>query len=657
MTTNKRILIILLLITLFIPISFAIPIYVKPIVNGNIATNTDFNYVFNFTNNYACTDVILSNKSIITTDGTGVGFIDINITYLTTVPKYICEYRQGVLRKVHNNPTVIFNKILVNGDIVYSGTLLGTSPAKINQTNITNEAYFNSVRNCYTKTLNNGKLNCSQAPRNGTAGMNGSQGIQGIQGLTGLAGRNGTAGINGSKGQAGQNGTNGLQNATLYLVKTNQQYNETASITIVNARWLVGNTTSTNKFIALFTGNTTIWNKINALITSNATVNARYLSSNTTLTGKINAVNASSLSVSVLTSLRVANASLRVSNATQALQIDSLLSSNTSQTNQLIALRASNDSQALELAGLRASNLTSAKNVTSYLVKTSFNLYGRNRTTISCSNITGGSDADYCADATGTSSQALNNSFKSSNVTLTNKIIALTSSNTTQATVIATKLDVSTFNINMSLKAHNGTCAAGTVMQNATPTGVQCVTPPAGAELDAVALARIGVVNTTFIRSNSSMTLKMIAMFSSNSSQALRIQSLFSSNTSIWNKLNALITNNATVNARWSASNASQALSIAGLLSSNLTALKTTTSFTGGDISSGTYNSLVFKNNAMLLSAQNVSAGTFGTGNFIFTGVTQLENITFEKDTTNHRMYDNTTCIIIMGDTSTLRIC
>ena len=40
-----------------------------------------------------------------------------------------------------------------------------------------------------------------------------------------------------------------------------------------------------------------------------------------------------------------------------------------------------------------------------------------------------------------------------------------------------------------------------------------------------------------------------------------------------------------------------------------------------------------------------------------FTGEIQVKNITFEEDTTNHKIWDNTTCVIIRGDTSQLEIC
>jgi len=57
------------------------------------------------------------------------------------------------------------------------------------------------------------------------------------------------------------------------------------------------------------------------------------------------------------------------------------------------------------------------------------------------------------------------------------------------------------------------------------------------------------------------------------------------------------------------------------------------------------------------VGAGNVTAGTFGTGSYVFDTNVTLQAIIFEADTTNHWMNDNATCVIIKGDTSTLAIC
>ena len=51
------------------------------------------------------------------------------------------------------------------------------------------------------------------------------------------------------------------------------------------------------------------------------------------------------------------------------------------------------------------------------------------------------------------------------------------------------------------------------------------------------------------------------------------------------------------------------------------------------------------------------SGGDTGAGNYVFEDNLTVENIFLEVDSTNHRIYDNATCVIIKGDTSTLTIC
>jgi len=54
--------------------------------------------------------------------------------------------------------------------------------------------------------------------------------------------------------------------------------------------------------------------------------------------------------------------------------------------------------------------------------------------------------------------------------------------------------------------------------------------------------------------------------------------------------------------------------------------------------------------------ASEVTTGTFGTGNYVFDGLVQVQNVTFENDPTNHSIYDNSSTIIISGDTASLFI-
>lgn len=56
-------------------------------------------------------------------------------------------------------------------------------------------------------------------------------------------------------------------------------------------------------------------------------------------------------------------------------------------------------------------------------------------------------------------------------------------------------------------------------------------------------------------------------------------------------------------------------------------------------------------------NASNITSGSFGTGTYIFDNNNTMEGIILEKDTTNHRIFDNATCVVILGDTSRLEIC
>ncbi|MFH1237479.1 MAG: hypothetical protein V1648_03695 [Candidatus Aenigmatarchaeota archaeon] len=77
-------------------------LYVKPKINGVSSPNTAFTYTFAFTDSELCADVLLSKSAIVTTDSDGIAHIPINISSLANATDYICEYRNGVLRAVHN---------------------------------------------------------------------------------------------------------------------------------------------------------------------------------------------------------------------------------------------------------------------------------------------------------------------------------------------------------------------------------------------------------------------------------------------------------------------------------------------------------------------------------------------------------------------------
>jgi len=69
----------------------------------------------------------------------------------------------------------------------------------------------------------------------------------------------------------------------------------------------------------------------------------------------------------------------------------------------------------------------------------------------------------------------------------------------------------------------------------------------------------------------------------------------------------------------------------------------------------GNINSSYVQNAAW--SAGNITAGTFGTGNYVFDTNVTVQTLIFETNTSGNMIYDNASCTIIKGSTSTLAIC
>jgi hypothetical protein len=102
---------------------FALPIYVKPIDgSGNLQPSTSFDYVFNFTTSGDCSGVVLSNSSTIVTGKDGIGFIDIDVSGISSIPSYLCEYIDGDLRATHTLSDQLFKDIYAE-DIALKGNL------------------------------------------------------------------------------------------------------------------------------------------------------------------------------------------------------------------------------------------------------------------------------------------------------------------------------------------------------------------------------------------------------------------------------------------------------------------------------------------------------------------------------------------------------
>lgn len=104
-----------------------LPIFVEPYPNS---PSTAFDYTFNLTNQSDCSEVILNHTETITTNDYGRGFATIDLTGITAynIPQHTCEFRNGVLRQIHNFSSSIFDNVYAQSVLAYSitGNLSGS---------------------------------------------------------------------------------------------------------------------------------------------------------------------------------------------------------------------------------------------------------------------------------------------------------------------------------------------------------------------------------------------------------------------------------------------------------------------------------------------------------------------------------------------------
>jgi hypothetical protein len=93
-------------------ISAGFPISLTPKnAEGKYSPNTNYSYKFDFTTGSDCTGILLTYSNNTMTDYTGRSFFEIDISSLPSIPSYLCETRDGTLRKTHNYSDIIFNRI------------------------------------------------------------------------------------------------------------------------------------------------------------------------------------------------------------------------------------------------------------------------------------------------------------------------------------------------------------------------------------------------------------------------------------------------------------------------------------------------------------------------------------------------------------------
>jgi len=140
------------------------PLISCALFNGTILPNQSITYRLDFVQNADCTGVLWQNISNVRTNATGCTTIELNITNLSSKPNYLCEYRNGTLRKTHMVPDGIFERIFVTevqvvslmnvtGRMLFNGSMVCTNANGLcNGTNITTSLTFNQSGWSFTST-------------------------------------------------------------------------------------------------------------------------------------------------------------------------------------------------------------------------------------------------------------------------------------------------------------------------------------------------------------------------------------------------------------------------------------------------------------------------------------------------------------------------
>lgn len=108
----KKLIFSLILLFLVSTVSASYTIVVHPLdEDGNEIPKTVFDYRHEFSNDSSCSNVIFSNDQTIETSEAGIAVIQIDTSSVSQIPKYICEYKNLVLRAVLNVSDQFFDKI------------------------------------------------------------------------------------------------------------------------------------------------------------------------------------------------------------------------------------------------------------------------------------------------------------------------------------------------------------------------------------------------------------------------------------------------------------------------------------------------------------------------------------------------------------------
>jgi len=155
---NKKILVGILALMIILPMISSYPIFVRPLdANNNTFPSSTFVYTFNFTTSSDCTGVLLSKTATLLTDPSGVAFINVNTSNITSIPSYLCEYQDGALKFTTPFSDQFFNRIFATNFIGDGSLITGILGSQItndlNWVNYTSLSQFTNDLG-YTNNLN-----------------------------------------------------------------------------------------------------------------------------------------------------------------------------------------------------------------------------------------------------------------------------------------------------------------------------------------------------------------------------------------------------------------------------------------------------------------------------------------------------------------------
>lgn len=146
---TKKVLVIIFLVMLLVGMvgmSFAytpqtnftnkFPIQVMPKISGYIKPNTAFDYTFVFATDENCVDDVYTTSVTINTDRYGVGSTLLDLSTMNEIPSFLCEYRDGSLRKTHPLNERLFMEQITEQDIENYGFIKTDTNTQLNESQV-----------------------------------------------------------------------------------------------------------------------------------------------------------------------------------------------------------------------------------------------------------------------------------------------------------------------------------------------------------------------------------------------------------------------------------------------------------------------------------------------------------------------------------------